>query len=278
MSFSSDVKKELCSNITTDYEKLFAQCYGMMLFSKHFSSNKILLKTENPYTANCLTDLATMLFSVIVERESTLKFKKSNTKLFSVSIMDENDCAKIFESFGHSNEQLNLRINRANLDNEELYPSFLRGVFLSCGSITSPEKGYHLEFCVPFKNLSTDLARLMSEIPQCPITPNIIVRGGTFVLYIKDSEEITDFLTYIGAVNSAMEVMGTKAVKQLRNNVNRRRNSEIANIEKSAAASAKQINAIQKIDKIKGLKNLPDDLREIALLRLENPDMSLREL
>ena len=82
----------------------------------------------------------------------------------------------------------------------------------------------------------------------------------------------------MGAPNSAMEIMGAKAVKQVRNNVNRRRNSEIANIQKSAAASAVQINAIEKIKNKKGLESLPDDLREIALLRLENPDMSLRSL
>lgn len=278
MSFASFVRKELCSNTTSSVSKLRAECYGMMLFAKKFSAEKITFKTENPYTVNRYINLASNLFVPLIEKTSTLKAKKNNTKLYTVNFIDENDCKRIYEDFGHSEKNISLRINWANIDEEELLPAFLRGVFLSCGSITDPEKSYHLEFCVPYKNLSSDLCRVIEEIPQCSIKANVINRGGVFVTYIKGSEQITDLLTFIGAGNSAMEIMGTKAIKQVRNNVNRKRNSEIANIEKVAAASAKQINAIEKIKKHKGLESLPDDLREIAGLRLENPDMSLRAL
>ena len=278
MSFASQVRKELCSNTSSSVNNLKAELYGMMLFSKKFSSSKITFKTENNYTVNRYMNLAENLFVPLIEKTSTLKAKKNNTKLYTVNFIDENDCRRIFEEFGHSDKKISLRINWANIDDEELLPSFLRGVFLSCVSITNPEKSYHLEFCVPYKNLSSDLCRVIEEIPQCSIKASVINRGGVFVTYIKGSEQITDLLTYIGAVNSAMEIMGTKAVKQVRNNVNRKRNSEIANIEKVAAASAKQINAIEKIIKYKKIESLPDDLKEIAYLRLENPDMSLRML
>lgn len=278
MSFAAQVKKELCSNTTSSVEKLRAECYGMMLFARKFSSEKITFKTENSYTVNRYVNLATNLFMPLIEKTSTLKARKNNTKLYVVNFIDQNDCSKIFESFGHSNNQISLRINWANIDDEDLLPSFLRGVFLSCGSITDPQKAYHLEFCVPYKNLSTDLCRIIEDIPQCSIKANVINRGGVFVTYIKGSEQITDLLTFIGGVNSAMEIMGTKAIKQVRNNVNRKRNSEIANIEKVAAAAARQINAIEKIKKNKGIESLPDDLKEIAILRLENPEMSLRAL
>lgn len=278
MSFASDVKKELCSNTAVEPQQLRAECYGMMLFSKHFSAERISLKTENPYTAARFADLASVLFSPLIEKKSTLKPRKNNARLYTVSLIHPEECAKIFDDFGHMKNQVSLRVNRANLDQDELAAAFLRGVFLSCGSITDPEKGYHLEFSVPYQNLSRDLSKLISEIPQCSIAPSVINRGGSFVTYIKGSEQITDLLIFIGAGNSAMEIMGAKAVKELRNQINRKRNSEVANIEKVAAASAKQINAIEKIKKHKEFENMPEDLKELALLRLENPDMSLREL
>ena len=115
-------------------------------------------------------------------------------------------------------------------------------------------------------------------LQRCDFTPKTVVRNGSYVVYFKGSEQICDLLTYIGATNCAMEIMGTKAVKQVRNNINRRINSEVANITKIASASAKQLAAIQKIKDKKGIESLPDDLREIAVLRLENPERSLRDL
>ncbi|MDD6225661.1 MAG: DNA-binding protein WhiA [bacterium] len=278
MSFASQVKKELCSDTSSSSQLLRAELYGMMLFAKKFSEKAITFKTENNYTVNRYVNLAMNLFCPLIEKTSILKAKKNNTRLYTVNFIDENDCRRIFEDFGHYSRQINLRINWANLDNRDDMASFMRGVFLSCGSITDPEKSYHLEFSVPYKNLCEDLCRVIEELFQSELRPRVTNRSGIYVVYIKGSEEITDLLTFMGAPNSAMEIMGAKAVKQVRNNVNRRRNSEIANIQKSAAASAVQINAIEKIKNKKGLESLPDDLREIALLRLENPDMSLRSL
>lgn len=105
-----------------------------------------------------------------------------------------------------------------------------------------------------------------------------VVRSGSYIVYFKESEQICDLLTYIGSPIRSMEIMGTKAIKQVRNNVNRRINGEVANIGKIATASAKQLSAIEHIKKTVGIDSLPEDLREIAYLRLENPDMSLRDL
>lgn len=86
-------------------------------------------------------------------------------------MVDGNDCKRIFEDFGHTDGQITLRVNRANLSSEELSQSFLRGVFLSCGSVSDPMKSYHLEFCVPHKNLSQDLCKILSEITECTLIP-----------------------------------------------------------------------------------------------------------
>lgn len=278
MSFSSDVKKELCSNEIFDREMLKAELYGILLFGKTFSEDKIVFTTENTYACKRITLLLENLYMPIIEKQTALRTKSSDSHLYKITVVDSADCERIFKDFGHLKSQITLRVNRANVSSEELSSAFVRGVFLSCGSVSDPMKSYHAEFCVPHKNLSVDLCKILSEITECSFTPKTVLRSGNYVVYFKGSEQICDLLTYIGAPLSAMEIMGTKAVKQVRNNVNRRINSEVANIGKIASASAKQLEAINYIKKTKGLESLPDDLREIAYLRLENPEMSLRDL
>ena len=278
MSFSSDVKKELCSNEIFDREMLKAELYGILLFGKTFSEDKIVFTTENTYACKRITLLLENLYMPIIEKQTALRTKSSDSHLYKISVVDSADCERIFKDFGHLKFQITLRVNRANVSSEELSSACVRGVFLSCGSVSDPMKSYHAEFCVPHKNLSVDLCKILSEITECSFTPKTVLRSGNYVVYFKGSEQICDLLTYIGAPLSAMEIMGTKAVKQVRNNVNRRINSEVANIGKIASASAKQLEAINYIKKTKGLESLPDDLREIAYLRLENPEMSLRDL
>lgn len=278
MSFSYEIKKELCSVEVYDKELLRAELYGMILFGKTFSENKIVFTTENTYACKRITFLLQNLYMPIIEKQTALRTKSNHSHLYKVIIVDSVECKKIFEDFGHSSNQISLRVNRANVCSEELSAAFLRGVFLSCGSVSDPMKGYHAEFCVPHRNLSLDLCKIISEITECDFTPKTVKRNGSYVVYFKGSEQICDLLTYIGAPVKAMEIMGTKAVKLVRNNVNRRINGEVANIGKIAAASAKQLEAIKKIKTAGGLESLPDDLREIAYLRLENPEMSLRDL
>ncbi len=278
MSFSSNIKKELCLSESFDRESLKAELYGMLLFGKTFSDSKIVFKTENIYACKRITLLLQNLYMPIIEKQTDLRTKNTDKHLYKIIVVDSDECKKIFDDFGHSSSQVTLRVNRANLSSDELAASFIRGVFLGCGSVSDPNKSYHAEFCVPFKNLSADLCKLLSEITECGLTPKTVTRNGNYVVYFKGSEQICDLLTYIGAPHSAMEIMGTKAFKQVRNNVNRRINSEVANIGKIASASARQIEAIKYIQRMQGLETLPEDLREIAYLRLENPEMSLRDL
>lgn len=278
MSFSSEIKKELCSLAVCEKELLKAELYGMLLFGKTFSDSKIVFTTENVYACKRITFLLQNLYMPIIEKQTALRTKSTDSRLYKIKVIDSNDCKRIFEDYGHSKEQVTLRVNRANVYSDELSAAFLRGIFLSCGSVADPMKGYHAEFCVPHKNLSVDLCKILSEITESVFTPKTVVRSGNYIVYFKGSEQICDLLTYIGAPVKAMEIMGTKAVKQVRNNINRRINGEVANIGKVAAASAKQLEAIKYIQKTKGIDTLPDDLREIAYLRLENPEMSLRDL
>lgn len=278
MSFSSDVKKELCASEVYDRDLLHAELYGFLLFGKTFREDRIVFTTESKYASRRVTMLLENLYMPIIEKQTALRSKTDTARLYRIALIDTDECRRVFHSFGHSGSQINLRVNRANVSGEEQFAAFIRGVFLSCGSVSDPMKGYHAEFCVPYKNLAADLCKILGEVTECDFRPKTVLRSGNHVVYFKGSEQICDLLTYIGAPIRAMEIMGTKAVKQVRNNVNRRINGEVANISKVAFASARQIEIIQHIKKTRGLESLPDDLREIAYLRLENPEMSLRDL
>ena len=276
LSFSAEVKKELYLIDFKSESELLSECYGMLLFASKFNSREIIYKTENEYSAKRFEKLITELFQPIIEKQ--YDNKKSSQSLYKFSLIVADECKKIFETFGHNVKDIKLRINRANLEDDSCYPAFLRGVFLSCGSVTDPQKSYHLELSVSYKTLAENLIHLINEIEVFNLNPKLAARKGGYIVYLKGNSDICDFLAYIGAGNSVMNIIETTAYKEMINKINRKQNSELANIRKKADASAKQILAIKKIIKVKGINYLNDDLKSLALLRLDNPDMSLKEL
>lgn len=278
MSFSSDVKQEL-SKINLDNKAIkYAELYGMLLFASRFTFREIVFKTENRYASFVFESLITELFNLIIEKQSDLTPIKTSPGLYKILLPIPDECKAVYEYFGHNQFDINLKINRANLENESLYVPFLRGVFLSCGSVTNPEKGYHLELMVRHKTLADNLMHFIREIEVFNVNPKVLPRKGSYIVYIKGSNNICDFIGYIGAGNSAMRVIETSAYKDIKNDLNRRQNSELSNIRKHADASAKQIRAIKKIESVVGLDALPQELYELAEIRLEYPEMSLKEL
>ncbi len=278
MSFSKETKSELCKVVPSDMEQKKALVYGLVLFSRVFTPSSVSLSTESQPVARVYSEMVSSLTGTIVEISVSLTRRGGENKIFSLSIPNKSDCAKIYDFFGCGARQPSLRINRANIDSEDCAALFLRGAFLACGNVTDPQKDYHLEFVVPHKNLASDLERVISEIEEIHTEPHIINRKGSYILYIKGSENIADMLTYIGAPMSALTIIQRKMVKSVRNNINRQVNSETANMNKTAAASAKQLYAIRIIQERRGLEFLPDDLKKLALLRIENPEYNLREL
>ncbi len=152
---------------------------------------------------------------------------------------------------------------------------FTAGIFIACGSVNDPSKEYHLEFTVPEEKLANELAMLLRDIG---VTAKIAVRRGQYIVYIKGSESIEDTLTFIGAQQCTLELMNVKIYKDVRNKANRIANCDAANIDKVVKAAMKQVDDIKLISQTNGLESLPDELREIAELRLENIDMSLQEI
>jgi len=269
MSFSQQVKNEL---IKIEYENTCCEksfLYGMCIFGKSFSSFGISIQTENEGIAK--------LYKKLMKKYCNVKTKirvSPKGKNFSVMIEEKSECDKILGAFGH-NEKGSLKINFSNFDCEECAKAFLAGAFLACGTISSPEKDYHLEFTVQFLNLSKSLVTLLNEAELNPKTSN---RKGYNIVYFKDSEAIEDCLYLMGASASMFEMMNVEIVKNIRNKANRTANCETANIERTVKASCAHIDAIEKIKNQKGLDYLKPDLREIALLRMNNPEASLAEL
>lgn len=278
MSFAGEVKKELSKVDISVHSQQLAECYGLLLYSRRFSNREIKLKTEAICVAERFSRHISSLFGAIVEKKSTLRASKEEINLHSIKVLLESDCSRIFGFFGHTSDTPTLRINRANLEDELCVSAFLRGAFLACGSVNDPQKNYHLEFCVPYKNLSTDLCTLIGEIRECKPVPRTMVRNGAYIVYLKDSEQITDLLTYMGAPQCAMDIMNAKAYKQMRNITNRRINSELANISRTAQAGARFLHAIEVIEKSEGLDKLPESLRTVAELKRDNPELSLSAL
>ncbi len=269
MSFSTDVKNELLDVENTSSCCQKAQVYGLLLFGKSFSADEISISLENKavaaYYKKVLDSYAGGSFAIKSSSAEKVKIRTSNRA----------SAKSTYESFGYSERDRSLRINWANFNCENCYAAFLRGSFLSCGTVTSPDKGYHLEFSVPYLNLCRDFKRVFIELG---FEPKQVTRNGYYILYFKDSEQIEDILTLMGAVNSSLEIMSIKVYKDVRNNINRRTNFETANLDRIINAENIQKDAIKKIKSTVGLNSLPEGLRQIAALRLENDGLSLREL
>ncbi|MBQ8683641.1 MAG: DNA-binding protein WhiA [Clostridia bacterium] len=272
MSFSSETKKEIAAALPDKVCCRAAQLYGMLEFGHAFDREEISLQTEQEAVADVYDHLLPRLCGIPAPQRDTLRRRVT---LQQSRIPDAAHRQKVLERFGHSGSEISLRLNRANLDCDGCARALLRGAFLACGAVTDPEHDYHLEFSVPHYNLSRDLLALLREVD---FPAKTVTRSGSYIVYIKESERIEDCLTYLGAQKAALEMMGVKMVKSIRNDTNRRINCESANIDKTVQATALQVEAVRKIEETVGLSALPPELQALAQLRLDNPDMSLRDL
>lgn len=275
MSFSSETKNELCLVQNKRPCCSHAEGYGLLLFSRIFSGRDRNVKLENGNVARLIAEYAASCAGVIAEVSVRMHMKSKEA--YVLSIEDSGQKSMLQGAFGHKPSDINLRLNRENIKNSCCGPAFLRGAFISCGAVTDPVKEYHLELSVPYRRLAEDLLEYLADCGM-DFQPSISERAGSFIIYIKDSGRIEDFLTYIGASNASMELMQIKMYKEAINDINRKSNFETANMDKTISASANQMLAIAIITDAKGLSCLSDDLRAVAELRIDNPDMTLKQM
>ena len=272
MSFSSNVKAELCKDSLSKKSCAVAEGYGVLLYCNTFSSTEIRIITESRDFAARLPRLFKKAFGITFDQEPAAHDRGK----LQFAISSEDNIAKIFETLQMDlKASLTLHVNFGMLEEEAECMAYLRGAFLAGGSVTDPAKRYHLEMTTSHYKVSRETCALLIE---CGFSPKELSRGGNNILYFKQSDYIEDFLTAIGAQVSAMGVMEAKVEKDLRNGVNRRVNCETANLTKVVDASMGQMAAIRALEEAGELDKLPGKLRETALLRRENPEATLQEL
>lgn len=271
MSFSGNVKEELAAHISSARHCQLAELAALLLFSASTCEGNMHLRldTENEAVVRKCFTLLRKTFNI----ETVMQGKER-------LIPDDALEGKVIQAL-HLNRTddrgLNLTepVNVLLIKNSCCARAYLRGAFLSVGSMSDPKKSYHLEFVCNEKMQAVQLQTVLQEFQ---IEAKIIRRKKYNVVYLKEGSGIVDLLNVMGAHVSLMNLENLRIVKEMRNSVNRRVNCETANISKTVTAASKQIEDILLIRDKYGFENLPDNLRQMAEIRLEYPDAALKEL
>lgn len=255
MSFSSDIKEELTKvNNLKNLKILESEFLGYILTGNTTNSDNVLeFVTENEFN---IERFYKILFNLQIEYEPNVR-----GKVF-VATIEKNENVEEF---------MQIKIDK----DEEVQRAIVKGSFLGAGSITDPNKQYHLEMIFQEKNNAEYILNICKSFG---ITLKLLENKNRYYLYIKDAEEISKFLALIGANKGVLDFEDVRVTKEIKNNVNRLVNCETANLNKIINASVDQVNDIKLIQNLKKFDELPDYLKEIAVLRIENPDASLKLL
>ncbi|MPQ42690.1 DNA-binding protein WhiA [Clostridium tarantellae] len=284
MSFSAKVKGEICRYIEMSKDEALSQLSAIMKVSGTlaFSGRQISFKitTENPASARLTFTLLKDYFDI----HSKLMVKKSNSlkknNIYMVVITEEMGVKELLKETGILREidgimSLDYGIDKELIDTDEKRRVYIRGAFIGGGSISNPEKTYHLEFVTHSQEYAEELSKIINSFG---LNSKVIQRKNSFIIYIKEGEQIVDLLNIIGAHSALLELENIRIMKEMRNNVNRLVNCETANLSKTVNAAVRQVESIKLIEREIGLARLPKNLREVAELRLNYPDESLKEL
>ena len=273
VSFSSSAKAEICRSVPQKHCCALAECFGILLFCNSFGSDGIRIITESKELAQILPKLFKKAFD--------LNFDTAPTDVVSgkmnFQITNQEKLALIMEAYGFNlKDTLSLHINLSVIEEDCCKSAFLKGAFLAGGSVTDPGKAYHMELTTTHQSVAREAFALMQEI--LGFYPKAAQRSGGQVLYLKQSEMISDCLTYLGAPLAAMGIMEARLEKELNNKVNRRCNCDEANTSKVVEAAQEQLTSIRILDEKGTLKSLPAKLQQAAEARMNNPEASLTEL
>lgn len=247
-----------------------AYLLGILLFGQVFSETEIRLVAENEAT---IDHVCSMIKNIC--KTDVSEYKECFSSQTKLCIKDAEICKKILSHFGCGGGYSAYTIPKDIFICEKCRVEFLKGVFVSCGNVSDPEKSYHLEMNVSYFNLSRELLFFLKGLF---LEAKYTKRASHYVIYYKESEKIVDFLGYIGATQENFEYYNTMITRDVRNSLNRLTNCETANLSKQISTATKQIDAIEKLFASGMADSLPKELLETARLRLENPDVSLAVL
>ena len=271
-SFAFKAKSEMCRTQLSRQCCARAEAYGVLLYCNTFTPSEVRIITENPEFAGRLPKLFHKAFSLKFDQ---LPEHDGRGKLI-FRITDRDKLARVINTLGYDPQQIMaLHVNFGLLEEDCCRTAFLRGAFLAGGSVTDPEKRYHLELATSHMQASREVSTLLEEMG---FLPRSVQRGADSLIYFKQSEHIEDLLTKIGAPAAAMDIMTAKVDKEIRNGANRAMNCDMANVNKTLDAAQEQVAAIEKLRGSPRWKRLPEKLQQTAALRLEYPELSLTQL
>ena len=259
MSFSGEVKEELAKHISSARHCQIAELAALLGFCGQYGRD-----ASGGYTIGFQTEN-----EAVVRKSFTLLQKTFN--IDNDATLSEEQMQDFYSMFG----DLEAPVSQKLIKNSCCQRAFLRGAFLSIGSISDPQKGYHMEFVCTDEAKAEQLRKVMQGFE---IDAKIVMRKKYYVVYLKEGAAIVDLLNIMEAHVALMNLENLRIVKEMRNSINRRVNCETANISKTVNAASRQIEDIEYLREHYGFKKLPESLRQMAEVRLEYPDAPLKEL
>lgn len=283
MSFSGEVKEELLKHISTSRHCQIAELAAIISFFGRLDINEnggisLSLQTENEAVIRKVFTLLKKTFNIVTDIDARITGNKGHT--YIPLLENEEQVNKILQAVRMSEEKgidnaQQKGVNPLLMKSSCCKRAFLRGAFICIGSMSDPEKSYHLEYVCSHEKQAVQIQRLIQDFQ---VEAKIVMRKKYYVVYVKEGSGIVDLLNIMEAPVSLMDFENHRIVKEMRNSINRKVNCETANITKTVNASSKQIEDILLIKERYGFENLPDNLRETAEARLEYQDCTLREL
>lgn len=284
LTFSGKVKEELSRQWNeekhcqiAEIAAIISMCGKVTIDSRDRYAVKV--RTENISVARKCFTLLEKTFNIEAESLVTINKSKGNTT-YTVVVKQHEDAMKLLQAArlvdgdGEISEEFSTSRNMI-VHKSCCKRAFLRGAFLASGSMSHPEKSYHIEMVCASKAKAEQIQKLINSFG---LDAKVILRKNSYVVYLKEGSQIVDLLNIMEAPIALMEMENVRILKEMRNSVNRKVNCETANINKTVSAAAKQVEDIRLIQKEIGLNKLPEGLQEIAELRLTYPDASLKEL
>ncbi|MDD4801837.1 MAG: DNA-binding protein WhiA [Syntrophomonas sp.] len=281
MSFSNDVRNELARIIPEKSCCQKAELSALLALRGEITQREdggeyLVTSLENATAATKLYKLLKECYglSSAVKTQDRKLFKKKRLYLVETPIPSNNKF--LYElGFLTKDQEINQQVNWSLLGKNCCKRAYLRGVFISRGFINRPEGNYHLELIMNDSSMAGDVQKLLMKMG---IEARISDRKKGLMLYVKEGEKIVDFLRIVEASKALMDFENVRILKSMRNQVNRQVNCETANLAKTVDASLRQVEIIERLIAKAGIKGLPAALRELAVLRIDFPDSTLREL
>lgn len=285
MSFSKEVKEELSKQLSTarhcqiaEIAAIISLCGRVQISIK--DEYRIKIHTENLTVARKFQDLLTAAF--FVKPEVTIRYKKKAiTGIIYIVVVKDPDVAKsilqatkLITEYGDIKENLSI-VDNIVIQNTCCKRAFIRGAFIATGSISDPSKAYHFEFSLPTPAKAVQIKEILYTFG---IHAKIVQRKKYYIAYIKEGAQIVDLLNVMEAHVALMNLENVRIIKEMRNSINRQVNCETANINKTVTAATKQVDDILYIKKTIGFEGLDEGLEEVANVRLNHPEASLKEL